>query len=143
MMLMGISGPYGLGDAYSADTTCSAIPAGDPYRTSGNYCTQPSGNVMEFNADGSVDPDPYAGPDTTASQASSSSSQTAWWQSALTAITKGVTSSALPTPPAPKPVAPAATPWYMTPVGILGIVIAIGGGAYMLANRRPAPRAAA
>ena len=49
----------GFGD-WSDSSACSDIPAGDPYRKPGNYCTQPSGNVIEFNADGSIDADPFA-----------------------------------------------------------------------------------
>lgn len=137
MMLMSVGGLgfVGLGDAYSADTLCSNIPAGDPYRTSGNYCTQPSGNVMEFNADGTIDPDPYAAPGTSASSATSSSSQTSTWQNILTAVTAGVVSSQLPKPPGPKPVIAAPTPWYLTLPGIVGIVVVIGGGAYYLAKK--------
>lgn len=63
-----------LGD-YSDSSPCSSIPVGDPYRKPGNYCTQPSGNVIEFNADGSVDPDPFA-----SGSSGGSSSSSVWGQ---------------------------------------------------------------
>jgi len=62
-----------LGD-FSSDTKCSDIPANDPYRKSGNYCTQPSGNVIMFNSDGSVPADPFASGGGSSSSDSSSSS---------------------------------------------------------------------
>lgn len=130
MMLIGLNG-YGLGRGlgYSDSDPCSSIPAGDPYRSPGNYCTQPSGNVTEFNADGSVDPDPFANSSAGSSGAQSPDSSGAtpsggqpWWSTALSAIVKGGAQGLTQKPVGPTmPVVPP-TPWYKTPLGIGGII---------------------
>jgi hypothetical protein len=43
----------GFGD-YNDETLCSAIPAGDPYRKPGNYCSTGDGGYTTFNSDGSA-----------------------------------------------------------------------------------------
>lgn len=69
--------------------------------------------------------------------------QSSWWQSALTALTKGVTQGAtgpsglVPciSPGVPAGcnfTPPAATPWYQTPMGIGGILAALGLAYFVL-----------
>jgi hypothetical protein len=45
-----------LGDtiAFTDESPCASIPAGDPYRKPGNYCATPDGGYTTFNADGST-----------------------------------------------------------------------------------------
>ncbi len=56
-----------------------------------------------------------------------------WWSTSLSALAKGVTQGAMSpgTPGAIAPVAPP-TPWYMTPIGMIGIVIALGLGYFVI-----------
>jgi hypothetical protein len=138
MMFYGLRGLGGLGLSSGLGWTdsdpCGSIPLNDPYRSPPNYCTQPSGNVTMFNTDGSVPPDPFS----TTPDAPSSAQQTAWWQSALTSLTSGVVKGLVaPTPGSPTAILPTIkppTPWYKTPLGIVGIVGAIGGAAYFLSK---------
>lgn len=99
-------------------------------------CVDSCGPSMGFDANGICKPIGSGGntPGNSSSSGGNGSSQP-WWSTALSALTTGVVSSQLPKPPAPKPVTPAATPWYMTPLGIVAIVLGIGGGAYFLAKK--------
>jgi len=113
------AGIMGLGDTYSDSTPCSMIPVGDPYRKPGNYCTQPSGNVIEFNANGSVDADPFA-----PGASSSSSSSGGGITDAIAKIAGGLLSSFTSQPP---------TAMVAQPTGMSTTTkIALAGGAVLV-----------
>jgi hypothetical protein len=71
-----------LGFGYTNNSPCTTIPAGDPYRVSGNSCTAPSGCQLDFNPDGSVGPDVCAGTNADSSQVITqpgAQMPNAWW----------------------------------------------------------------
>lgn len=45
--------------AYTDDTQCSSIPAGNPYRSPGHWCMY-NGQMLQFDDDGNVHPEPGA-----------------------------------------------------------------------------------
>jgi len=75
-----------MGDDYGSFTPCSSIPAGDPYRNASNSCTAPSGEIVMFNADGTVT-DPGSG---SSSSGSSSSSSGGFWSSLVAGLASSV-----------------------------------------------------
>lgn len=147
MILMGLHG-FGLGD-YTDSTPCAAIPVGDPYRVPGNFCSA-CGTLFQFNSNGAiVNNDGYAvlsdcsnassGSGASGSGASASTGGTPtsdpWWSTALTSLVKGTTQAIIgPGGTTVKPPV-AATPWYSTPLGMLGIALGVIGGGYLLLKK--------
>lgn len=129
----------GLG--YSDTTPCSSIPPGDPYRDPSNICQCPDGvNFVTFNDDGSMNTSACEG-DTTIPSASSGGPS--WWESALTAFTKGAAQGALAPKPGTYPTSPMpiTQPWYTQWWGIGAIAVGVlGAGALLLGG--PAKKSA-
>lgn len=124
MMLMRFGGLGGLGRLGAVDwSTMCVSTQPDPDDPSHFVdCLDANGNVIDsrsFTTGG------------TATTPTDSSSQP-WWSTALTALVKGTTSAIVggANQPAPNPVT-TPTPWYSTPVGMIGILAAILGGGYL------------
>jgi hypothetical protein len=145
MMLMKFGGLRGTSDA-CASMSPSSMSIGDA-------CTLPDGsNIGVWNGSHLVAPDGsnldainaatltasgnWTSAQVTGAQGSGTSTSS-WWSGALTSLTKGVVGGLVnPTPTALPPcnaVAPGTpcmpvveTPWYQTPLGIGGIIAALG-----------------
>lgn len=123
MMFMGLQGDSSNGPA---GITCSGQVWSDFYSS----CVDPCPDGQSYNSQGIC-----SGGGATSAGGTSQSDP--WWGTLTRALATGVTVGAgqLIVGQTPHPVAPPPTPWYMTPLGILGIVIVIGGGAYFIAKK--------
>jgi hypothetical protein len=127
MMLMGFSGFGGLGNVdWSTMCVRTQVDETDP-----NFldCIGTNGDIIDSR-------------DISSSSSSSSSSPSSadsnpWWSTALTALVKGTTQglTTSSTPTAPIMPIVAATPWYSTPTGMIGIAAAVLGVGYVLMKK--------
>ncbi len=146
MMIMGLSGfggfnGLGSGLGYDDSTPCQNIPNGDPYRTSGNFCSynnslyqfDDAGNITDANGNAITGSATSSGGGSSTTPTDSNSQP--WWSTALTALVKG-TAQGLVTPSG-QPVVPVATatPWYKTTVGMVGIAGVVLGGVYLFLKK--------
>lgn len=135
MIFMGLNG-FGLSDATDNYTACLDV------------CTQKLAADDSFDFDGcsnscqSTYNTEFAAENVTGGSAGSTSSAssgggTSWWEKLATAVAGGAATGLKPGMPGPTGVKKTAvtTPWYLTPPGIILLIVGIGGGAYLLARR--------
>lgn len=133
MMVMGLNGFGGLG---SVDWSTCARTATSTDGTAVE-CIDANSNVIASQ--------PIAG-GASASTGSTPTGDQSWWSTALTALVKGTAqglvspASVLPScavVPVGTPCIPvvATTPWYSTPVGMIGIALAVFGAGYLFLKK--------
>lgn len=144
-MFLGLNGVGGLGDYTSCNAACQANydPTSDAFYACNDACV---------NADSAS---ANSGASATGSSGSPQNNQSSWWSTALTSLVKGAAQglvtpggvcppgshgsypacACLPGSPGTYPTClQAPTPFYATPLGILGIVGLLGFGVYKLAK---------